>query len=173
MTTTKRFSITAAILALALLSQPAHSTQIQRLSLKQLAQRSEFILTGQIIGIRYQVEQGQVWTVVRVAAEQSLKGRAAEYVFRVPGGEMTQGGRALVTRVEGVPVFQVLQRGVFFLGNRGPELPQPVGWEQGFRRIEIRNGREIVLAAASAPEDQSPMQLRDFLNLVEKARKEK
>jgi len=82
---------------------------------EQLAAEAEVILVGKVTDIAsYQQGEGNIYTLVTLSVEQTIKGEAAgEVVIRIPGGEA--GG--LTMMVTDNPSFQPEERAVVFLAK--------------------------------------------------------
>ena len=98
-------------------SPPSQSTVglVGKLTIEQLAARANSILVGEVTNIAcYQEGKGNIYTLVTLAVEQTIKGEAeGEVVIRVPGGEV--GG--IVMMVTDTPSFRLGEGAVVFLDN--------------------------------------------------------
>lgn len=86
---------------------------VEKLTLDELAAAADSILVGEVNDIVcYQEGEGNVYTLVTLSVERSIKGQAQqEAVIRIPGGELN--GQTLW--VEDAPSFQLGERVVLFL----------------------------------------------------------
>ena len=167
-------SIPGALLLVLLVSFSAQATVQKKLSLAELTGKSAVVAVGRVIDIRYLTVDSRVWTIVTVALERSVKGRGENSILlRVPGGMQTINGRTLVTKVEGTPELNRMQRGVFFLNGRVPAYFDLVGWNQGFWKVETQNGREVAVASSQEADPDVSIPLDRFLNDIRNAVREK
>jgi len=144
----------------------AQATILKQLSLPELRDRADAIVLGRIEKIEYQSVSGQAWTVLHLRVEKSLRGSSATTIsLRIPGGQQSVDGRTLVTRVEGIPEFQLQERGIFFLESLPPSYPGLLGWNQGYYRIIRRNQEDYAVGSDGNGE---PLPLNEFLNQIEK-----
>jgi hypothetical protein len=79
--------------------------------------------------------------VVTLATETTLQGPSAPTVrFRIPGGQLGRYRRIFV----GAPQFDVDQRVVVFLGQRGSDMAHVLGLTQGVFRVAPASGVWVV-----------------------------
>lgn len=148
----------------------AHATVQKKLSLGELTGKSALVAVGRVVDIRYLTVDSRAWTIVTVAVETPVKGSGSNsFQFRLPGGMQIINGRTLVTKVEGTPELNRLQRGVFFLSGRAPAYFDLVGWNQGFWKVETQNGHDVVVASSQEADSEASVPLDRFLNEVRNA----
>ena len=147
--------------ALACLPIWCSGTTLQKLTLPELRNHAASVVIARVAGLRYHSFNGRIWTIVELQVEKALKGSSSGKIyFRIPGGMQSVDGRALVTRVDGVPELKPGERGIFFLETTPPAYADLVGWNQGFYRLIEKNGKQYVLRADAT----QPLQtLRQFL----------
>ncbi len=110
---------------------------VEQLTLDELTARAERILVGGVTDIAsYQEGEGNIYTLVTLAVEQTIKGESmgGEVVIRLLGGEMN----GLGLWVEDVPSFQLGERAVVFL-KEGEGIFSVVGGFQGKFTIDNNN----------------------------------
>jgi hypothetical protein len=166
----KKIIWTGAIAALAFvfLAQ-AEATVLRKSSVQQLTAESDFVVMGKVVELRSYEVHGEIWTAATVIIEKSVKGNAhGSILLRIPGGVQTVNGKTVVTRVDGVPELNSLQRGVFFLNGKAPQYMDLAGWEQGFWHIESRPEGESVRSW-----DQRRYPLSSFIEHLERLTRER
>lgn len=157
-----------------LISFSTHATVQKKLSLTELTNKSALVAVGRVVDLRYLTVDSRVWTIVTVMVETPVKGRGQNSIMlRIPGGLQTINGRTLVTKVEGTPELNRLQRGVFFLNGNAPAYFDLVGWNQGFWKVETQNGHEVALASSQETDTGEALPLDRFLNDIRNAAREK
>ena len=117
---------------------PSQSSQglVEKLTLDDLALRADSVLVGEVTDITiYQEGEGNIYTLVTVSVEQTIKGESeGEVVIRVLGGEVN----GQVLWVEDAPSFQSGERAVVFL-EEGEGILSVVGGFQGKFTIDENN----------------------------------
>lgn len=157
-------------IAVLLFAEPARAVEAEHLSRAALAGQADVVVIGRITGLKSAVIHGQVWTVATISPERSLKGRpAATLRVQIPGGEQVIGGRTLVTRIEGAPVLNVNQKGLFFLNHGDSDVHHLTGVNQGYWRIETVSGKEVVTSVSGSAE---PIPLDSVLTEISRGLKE-
>ncbi len=132
------------ILAVVLFTANAYSTSLYKVLDRHLVRNSDIVFLGQVISVEYYsypsedpLEAKIPHTLVRCQIEQVFKGKvenSAEYVLRFAGGP-TEDDPGLVLHIDGVPLFDKGDRGIFFVQGNGTRLCPLVGWRQGFSRF--------------------------------------
>jgi hypothetical protein len=169
----KRNILVALMLSIAVLIHTAFATEMIKMDLARVSSVSDRIVMGKVVNIQYVLDQGEVWTVATILPEVTLKGRPEPVVYvRIPGGMRQINGRTQVTRIEGAPSFNLMQKGIFFLEGKPPRISDLAGWTQGYRRVETRNGREMVAAAGDEIDPEVTMDLSRFLDQVRSSMKQ-
>ena len=128
---------------LSLLS-PVHAATLDPLSPQELVEDAQLILQGVVTKIEYKNSEaapGHVslpHTFVTFAVERTFKGNAADkgqITLRFEGGPDGTGNAMMAS---GIPLFDLGDRDILFVG-KNRDLPCPlVGWEQG--RFRLLNG---------------------------------
>ena len=107
---------------------------VEKLTLDELAAKSDSILIGEITDIAC-YQEANIYTLVTLSLEQTIKGEnEGEEFIRVPGGELN--GQTLW--VEDAPSFQLGERAVLFL-EEGEGIFSVVGSFQGKFTIDKNN----------------------------------
>ncbi len=167
-------SILLSLLLVLFTSFSAQATVQKKLSLTELTSKSALVAVGRVVDLRYLTVNSRVWTIVTVMVETSVKGRGENSIqLRIPGGMQTINGRTLVTKVEGTPEFNRMQRGVFFLNGKAPAYFDLVGWNQGFWKVQTQNGREVAIASSQETDPDVSVPLDRFLYDIRNAVREK
>ena len=149
---------------LLLVSAICHATVVERLGVAELTHSSNLVLLGQIISLRTVLEGDQIWTIAAVLPEHTIKGRTiAAIEFRIPGGTQRVNGRTLVTKVDGVPDFKIMQKAVFFLNSSSSRYLELTGLYQGFWKVETRNGRQLTASNEEGIVSDSSISLNEFI----------
>ena len=126
-----------------------NATIVKKFSLETLTKNSSSIVVGKITDTSYRMESGEIWTIVTVHVEKTLKGDSSQTIlFRVPGGIQKIGSKTLVTKVEGAPDFVPMDRAVLFLEGGFAAYPSLLGLDQGCWKISQSNGRETAFSPA-------------------------
>ena len=109
---------------------------VEKLTVEQLAARADSILVGKVTNIAcYQEDKGNIYTLVTLSMEQTIKGETKEAVnVRIPGGELNR----QAMWVEDAPSFQLGERVVIFLEER-EGIFNVVGGFQGKFSIDKNN----------------------------------
>lgn len=132
------------VLALALCAAPAHATIVEKLSLEQLAERSERIVHGvvrtQWVGWSEDRRRILTWTEVEVLAD--LKGEPGPVLVVTPGGEID----GLRDRPSGTPQLRFGDEVVLFLA---PSRLVEGAWvhyamSASVLRVDGERGRKLV-----------------------------
>lgn len=115
---------------------PSDGGLVGKLTLEQLAAKANSILVGKVTNIAcYQEGKGNIYTLVTLSVEQTIKGETeGEVVIRVLGGEVGE----LEMMVTDTPSFQVGERAVVFL-DKGEGIFTVVGGFQGKFTIDENN----------------------------------
>jgi hypothetical protein len=89
---------------------------VEKLTVEELTARADSILVGEATDIAcHQESEGNIYTQVTLAVEQTVKGETKEAVnLRVPGGELN----GQTSWVEDAPSFRMGERAVIFLEER-------------------------------------------------------
>ena len=109
---------------------------MEKLTIEELTARADSILIGEVTDITcYQEDEGNIYTLVTLAVEQTIKGETGEeVVIRVAGGKVN----GQVLWVEDAPSFQLGERVVVFLEEDDGGFGV-VGWFQGKFSIDKNN----------------------------------
>jgi hypothetical protein len=128
---------------------------VEKLTVEELASRADSILVGEVTDIAcYEEGEGNIYTLVTLRVEQTIKGETEEVVnVRVPGGELN--GQAMW--VEDAPSFQMGEGVVVFLEER-EGIFTVVGGFQGKFTIDNNN-----MVGGNMPLSEFIEQLRDIL----------
>ena len=134
---------------------------MEQLTLNGLTRRADSILVGEVTDIAYYKEgKGNIYTLVSISVEQTIKGESEEEVaIRIPGGEMN--GQMLW--VEDAPSFQLGERAVVFL-EEGEGVLSIVGGFQGKFSIDNNNmvGGKLPLSQFSEQLEELGEQLAEI-----------
>jgi hypothetical protein len=138
-------------------SSPSQSSVgiVEKLTVEELTARADSILVGEVTDIVcHQESEGNIYTQVTLAVEQTIKGQKKEAVnLSVPGGELN--GQTLW--VEDAPSFQRGERVVVFLEER-EGIFTVVGGFQG--KFTIDNNNTV---SGNKPLTEFIDQIRDIL----------
>ncbi|HQH71285.1 MAG TPA: hypothetical protein PK360_04320 [bacterium] len=147
------------ILSFMIVPQNLHSSNLYPVMDRHLVKEAELIFVGQVIAIQYKsstprirLEPAIPHTFVTCAIKQVLKGQSAGrdvITLRFEGGP-SELKPSLVYEVEGIPIFQVGDEGVFYVRKNGNQMCPLVGWQQGFMRLSqgevyTYEGEELIL----------------------------
>jgi hypothetical protein len=118
------------------LPSESSSGLVVQLTLEQLAAKADSILVGKVTNITcYQEGKGNIYTLVTLSVEQTIKGEpVGEVVIRVPGGKVGE----LEMMVTDTPSFQLGERAVVFL-DKGDGTFTVVGGFQGKFTVDNNN----------------------------------
>ena len=133
MTNTKTNLIGIALMA-ALLAAPALATTVVKLDLKQLVQRADLIVQGQVQSVysQWDEERRMVFTYISIHVDEPLKGeRRRSVLIRQVGGTVG----TLQMSVAGVPQFKEGETTIVFLKSQADSTFQVVGMSQGVYEI--------------------------------------
>jgi len=157
------------LLIVLLFAMQTEATIIKKMSIRDLSSDADQIISGRVVDLQYENVNGYLWTLATIRISKSVKGMISGSVqIRIPGGRQTVNGRTLVTQIEGAPVLNNLDEGVFFLESRPPAYPQVLGWEQGYFRISRIGGREYFSSARQS----EPQPLENLFQEIERSLKE-
>ncbi|RVU44139.1 hypothetical protein EA187_11360 [Lujinxingia sediminis] len=123
-------------LTLWLLAANATAATLPRMDLEELVVRSDAVVVAQVETITTELDaRGRVVSTITLTVRETLKGPARRTVaIRQLGGYHGDVG----TRVPGMPVFQIADRGVLFLSGNVAQHPASVtGLAQGFFRVAL------------------------------------
>ncbi|RDV38905.1 hypothetical protein DV096_08925 [Bradymonadaceae bacterium TMQ3] len=123
-------------LTLWLLAANATAATLPRMDLEELVVRSDAVVVAQVETITTELDaRGRVVSTITLTVRETLKGPAQRTVaIRQLGGYHGDVG----TRVPGMPVFQIADRGVLFLSGNVAQHPASVtGLAQGFFRVAL------------------------------------
>jgi hypothetical protein len=141
-----RLSIAVAAVALGLLgAQAAFATTVQKLSLQDLAKRSESIVMAKVSDVTSSWDAGhkEIYTSISLQIVSPVKGRKGEstVTLRQIGG--TVGNIASI--VPGMPRFTVGEEVVVFLTQKDASgYPWVMGLQQGKYSVVEKNGAKFV-----------------------------
>jgi len=125
------------------------ATTLARLSLNQMAARSDAVARVRCVGSEGRWENGSIWTVTTFEVVETMKGNLpGEIAVRLPGGRIGH----MTATVDGTPKFKPGEEAVVFL-ERSPGGRFTVsGWVEGTFRIsrDPRTGDEVVTQDSSA-----------------------
>jgi hypothetical protein len=142
----RRF-VVAAVVALGLV-RPAPATVVPRLPLDRIVRAADRIVYGTVTDVRSgRDEAGLTATWVTLAVSRAVKGHVGAQLTLKQYGAATPLADGTVTRVAGLPRYQVGDEVVLFLhpdSRRG--FTSPVGFAQGAYRVSRRGGRARVHA---------------------------
>jgi hypothetical protein len=125
------------------------ATTLARLSLDQLAARSDAVARVRCSSAKSLWENGSIWTVATVQVVETLKGNLPrEIPVRLPGGHVGH----LTATVDGAPKFNPGDDAVVFLQRSRSGGFTVAGWVEGTFRIarDPRTGGETVTQDSSA-----------------------
>jgi len=119
-------------------TSPPQSTggTVGKITVEQLTAKAASIMVGKVTNIAcYQEGKGNIYTLVTLSVEQTIKGETGgEVAIRVPGGKV--GGLEMM--VTDAPSFQLGERAVVFLDNSEGTFTV-VGGFQGKFTIDSNN----------------------------------
>ena len=155
----KSFLAVAAGLVLALPCQVS-ATIIRQLSLEQMVEAADTIVVGEVVEVESAWEKRRIYTHVRIAVEQSLKGEpTAELSIRLLGGSV--GDVEMI--IAGQPTFKPGEKTLLFLRAQGQgqgRMHYMVGMAQGKFTVELdREGKKRVYRRFSGLSDLSGKRL--------------
>jgi len=143
---------------LLLLASISHATVMQKMDVDSLTHASDVVLLGKVISLRTEIDRNDTWTVATVIPERAFKGMVHQPInVRLPGGTRLMNGRVLVTKVEGIPEIELMQRAILFLQGSAANHFRLAGLNQGFWRVEIQAGREVVANGESIKKSAEPI----------------
>ena len=144
-----RMRIIISLLPVLLYLPPISATTLARLSLDQMAARSDAVARVRCAGAEARWENGSIWTVTTVEVVETMKGNLPkEIAIRLPGGRVGH----LTATVDGTPKFNPGDEAVVFLERSSAGGFTVAGWVQGTFRIsrDPRTGSETVTQDSSA-----------------------
>src|SRR5690554_3541807 len=118
------------------LASTASAATVERMDLDELVQRSDAVVVAQVADVQTELdERGRVVSIIELRVRETLKGPATQTVkIRQIGGAHGN----IVTRVPGMPSFQVADQGVLFLSGDVELRPTAVtGLAQGYFRVAL------------------------------------
>jgi hypothetical protein len=121
-------------LIVAALAAPAFATTVAKLNLKELVQRADLIVQGQVesVNSHWDEERRLVFTYVSIRVDEPLKGERLQWVLiRQVGG--TAG--TIQMSVAGVAQFKSGEMAIVFLKRQDESTFQVVGMNQGLYQI--------------------------------------
>ncbi len=127
----RRWCLAATI---SLLASSASAATVQRLTLGQLADRSEVVFIGTVAAQQSQLQRTprQVWTETTFAVDQQIKGaKQLRFVLRQLGGTAGEGTERITAKVPGYARFEVGERVVLFLERAQTGRLVVTGLKQG------------------------------------------
>jgi hypothetical protein len=126
-------ALSIAIVAVALLVEPAFATVTVPTEFSEIVADSIVIVRGHVTDVRAVADRDRgVETIGTVAIDETLKGPASDFVsIRLPGGTI---GRYRWVMV-GVPTLRAGDQGIFFLKQDAATFWRPVGLGMGIYRI--------------------------------------
>jgi hypothetical protein len=149
----RKFILILMLTAGLLLSREVMATMGRSLSVESVTQQSDLIVTGTVVDQRFVMIDNQPWTLITVMPDESVKGSARGAVhFRIPGGIWQKDGLPVVTRVEGAPQLELMEKGVFFLHGTAPQYLDLVGWNHGYWKVQSDSGHEVAVSASNPVE---------------------
>jgi len=128
---------------------------VEKLTIEELTVRADSILVGEVADIAsYQEGEGNIYTVVTLSVEQTIKGEAAgQMTIKVTGGEVD----GLGLWVEDVPSFEPEEKVVVFLEEIEGAFGV-CGWHQGKFTIDKNN-----MVSGNTPLTEFTQQIRNIL----------
>lgn len=142
------------------------------LSISQLSTRSDLIVLGTVVSIRWHSTVNNIFTQIDLNVEEVLKGPDAETVsFYQLGGQVGD----ITSSVAGVPVFTAGEKVLVFLSVKREPRPTLVGLFQGKLTIEKDPVSEKEVAIRRIPGVAKPldqMSLERVKELIQKNAKE-
>ncbi len=111
---------------------------VEQLTIDELTAKADSIVVGEVIDMAcYEESRGDIYTLVTLSVEQSVKGKSAEeVVLKVPGGEVD----GLTLSVSDTPSFRQGERVVVFLEEETSKF-KVSGWHQG--KFTVVNNRVV------------------------------
>lgn len=138
----RNLSMLAAVLIL--VSGSAEATVLHGLTVKQLGQRAEAMVTGKVVSVRSENTNGRIETVARVRVRKNWRGAEGRVItVRLLGGQH-QGLRVVVA---GAATLQRGEKVLLFL-YRSDGSWRPLGMFQGVWRLD-RFGDDMARASDS------------------------
>jgi hypothetical protein len=134
--------------ACALVTSVASATVLVPAEFSEIVGGSQIIAHARVVDVRPEWADGRRWVDSIVTAEvvSFLKGGSPSeetITFKVPGGRLGRYRSVLV----GAPVFTRGDEAVLFLRQRGNDLPDVFGLNQGVFRVRVdpRTGQKLVV----------------------------
>ena len=141
-----RLSIAVAVLALGLIgAQAAFATTVQKLSLQDLAKKSDSIVMARVDDAVASWDAGhkEIYTLYTLQISQGVKGRKGESTVQIRQIGGTVGNIASI--VPGMPSFKKGEEVVVFLTQKDANgYPWVMGLQQGKYSIVEKNGAKVV-----------------------------
>ena len=131
---TKMRNLFVIALMVAIMAGPAFATTVVKLDLKQLVQRADLIVQGQVQSVYSQWDQELrlVFTYVSIRVDDPLKGeRRQSVLIRQVGGTAGE----IQMSVAGVPQFKDGEMAIVFLKRQADSTFQVVGMGQGVYEV--------------------------------------
>lgn len=118
----------AVALALLLVGQGSAFALVEELTLDELTAEADSIIVGEVTDITsYQEGEGNIYTLVTLSVEHTIKGESeGEVAIKLPGGEVDGIG----LWVADAPIFQLGERTIVFLEEVDSAF-EVCGWHQG------------------------------------------
>lgn len=161
-------------LSLLIPNYSSHAVVLDKLLPRHWAKKAEFVFLGEVIDITYKSsesvsnEQRPIpHTFVSFKVEEVLKGKSNSnetFTIRLEGG-LSDDGRILV--LSGSPLFDLGDRGIFFIHGNGRNVCPLVGWKQSWVRIqdeEIFTDTGVELLLSDDPVLAARIHPRDILD---------
>jgi len=127
---------------------PARATILQQLTLDEMAQKSTSIVRARVTGSSGVVRGGDVFTLYKFDALETLKSGPVVREVAVPGG--VAGGMRQV--VAGAPSLRAGREYVLFLWTNRSGLTQLMGMSQGLFSVERKTTGDGLASRASSGE---------------------
>jgi hypothetical protein len=124
-----------AVLLGGLLIAPARATTIRRMSLDEIADRSDTIVEARVSSVRSFWEGKKVWTEVSLSVTHAYKGSPGTRLSFMQLGGSVRAPVPLTMTVAGAPLHQVGDEGFYFLQPGAPGQKILVGLARGLMRI--------------------------------------